>query len=135
MEDTREHYEEVEFQDEIILYTYTDAQMALDYIDRWVDFSESCAFLNFSNSNAKAWSELLNEVGVPFEYIPGSPLDYSNLESEHIWVTRALAKYHLQSRYNEYDFSDEVPMPDSFSFSKIKHLLKKIEPTEDNENL
>lgn len=132
MEDTREHYEEVEFQDEIILYTYTGAHMAVDYIDRWVDFSESCAFLNFSNSNAKVWSELLNEIGVSFEYIPGSPLDYSNLESEHIWVTRALAKYHLQSRYNEYDFRDEIPMPDSFSFSKIKHLLKQIDPTEDN---
>lgn len=130
--ETRKHYEDIEFHNEIILYTCSSREEAVSYIGDWIDLGKSCAFLNFSNRDAESWSRDLNEAGIRFEFIPGSPLDYSNLESEHIWVTRALAKYHLQNRYNEFDFRDEIPMPESFSFSKIRKLLKLIESAVNN---
>jgi superfamily I DNA/RNA helicase len=130
MESVRKHCQQTEFNDEIIAFKYIDDSEAIQYIMEWIDVSKKCAFLNFSNSNSEFWSEQLKSVGIPFVFIPGSPLDYSNLESEHIWIARAIANYSLQYRYSEYDFMDEIPMPEAFRISEIKTILKGIKESQ-----
>lgn len=126
MDSVREHYEETSFNDEVIAYKFRNNTDAANYIKDWIDINKKCAFLNFSNSNAEKWSQYLNNVEIPFVYIPGSLLDHSNLESEHIWISRALANYLLRQRYSEYDFYDEIPMPEAYQIIDIKKYLKKI---------
>lgn len=135
MKSVRGHYQQTEFNDEIIAFKYSSEGEAVDYISKWIDVSKKCAFLNFSNYNSEKWSEQLNNVGIPFVYIPGSPLDYSNLESEHIWIARAIAHYTLQRRYSEYDFMDEIPMPEAYSISDIKKMLKEIKDSQSDSYL
>lgn len=130
MGSVRKHYQLTEFNDEIIAFKYSRDSEAIEYISDWIDCSEKCAFLNFSNDNAKIWSEQLNGVDIPFVYIPSSPLDYSNLESEHIWLARAIAHYSLEQRYSEYDFMDEIPMPEAYRISDVKKMLKEIKDSE-----
>ncbi|QWH15293.1 ATP-dependent helicase (plasmid) [Bacillus mycoides] len=130
MESVRRHYQQTEFKDEVIVFKYSIDSEAIDYIKDWINVSKKCAFLNFSNINSEAWSEQLKNVGIPFVFIPGSPLDYSNLESEHIWIARAMAHYSLQHRYSEYDFRDEIPMPEAYRFSDIKKMLKEIKESQ-----
>ncbi len=126
MKSVRKHYQETEFNNEIIVYRFRNNSEAVDYISKWIDVSKKCAFLNFSNNNAEQWSKRLNHVGIPFVYIPGSPLDNTNLESEHIWIVRSVAHYLLQYRYSEYDFRDEIPMPESYRLADIKKMLNAI---------
>lgn len=135
MNSVRKYYQQTEFNDEVIAFKFSDNSEAIAYINEWIDVNKKCTFLNFSNDNAEKWSERLNDVGIPFVFIPGSPLDYSNLESEHIWIVRAIAHYSLQHRYSEYDFSDEIPMPEAFRISDIKKLLKEIKDSQYDHNL
>jgi superfamily I DNA/RNA helicase len=135
MKSVRRHYQQTEFNDEVIAFKYSIDSEAIDYIDEWIDVDKKCAFLNFSNNNAKHWSEELKGVDLPFVFIPGSPLDYSNLESEHIWIARAIAHYSLQQRYSEYNFRDEIPMPEAYKISDIKKLLKEIKDSQNDFSL
>ena len=130
MESVRKHYQPTEFNDEVTAFKYSNTSEAINYIRDWIDISKKCAFLNFSNDNAKIWSEQLNGVDIPFVYIPSSPLDYSSLESEHIWIARAIAHYSLEQRYSEYDFMDEIPMPEAYRISGVKKLLLGIKDSE-----
>ncbi|WP_232700184.1 UvrD-helicase domain-containing protein [Brevibacillus daliensis] len=132
MKSVRKHYQQTEFKDEVIAFKYTIDSEAIDYIKEWIDVSKKCAFLNFSNDNSEIWSERLSSVGIPFVFIPSSPLDNSNLESEHIWVARAIAHYLLQYRFSEYDFWDEIPMPEAYRFFDIKRLLKEIKDSQND---
>ncbi|MDR7076123.1 superfamily I DNA/RNA helicase [Neobacillus niacini] len=135
MESVRRHYQQTEFNDEVIGFRYSTDSEAIDYISEWIDVSKKCAFLNYSNNSSEKWSERLNNVDIPFVYIPGSPLDYSNLESEHVWIARAIAHYILQRRYSEYDFMDEIPMPEAFRIFDIKKLLIEIKDSKYDLNL
>jgi len=135
MKSVRKHYQETEFHDEIIAYKFSNYNEAVDYISEWIDISKKCAFLNFSNNNAELWSKRLNTAGIPFVYIPGSPLDNTNLESEHIWTARAIAHYLLQKRYSEYDFRDEIPMPEAYRLIDIKKMLTTIRELQHDYNL
>ncbi|WP_100010104.1 UvrD-helicase domain-containing protein [Lentibacillus sediminis] len=126
MEEVRKHYHYTEFNNEVILYKYNNEHEAAEYINSWLDVNKKCAFLNFSNANAERWSQHLNNVGIPFVFIPGSPLDRTNLESEHIWIVRSIAHYLLQHRYSEYDFMDEIPMPEAYRISEIRKRLVNI---------
>ena len=130
MKSVRRHYQQTEFNDEVIAFKYSIDGEAVDYINKWIDVDKKCAFLNFSNNSAENWSKRLKDVGLPFVFIPGSPLDNSNLESEHIWIARAIAHYSLQHRYSEYDFRDEIPMPEAYRISDIKQLLKEIKESQ-----
>ncbi|MFL1997241.1 ATP-dependent helicase [Lysinibacillus irui] len=130
MKNVRKHFQQTEFEDEVIAYKYSQESDAIDYIKKWIKTTERCAFLNFSNRNAEKWSKLLNEVDLPFVFIPGSPLDFSNLESEHIWIARAIAHYSIQDKYSEYDFMDEIPMPEAFQLLDIRKMLGSIRDSE-----
>jgi superfamily I DNA/RNA helicase len=133
MDSVRKHYQQTEFNDEIIAFKYGSDSEAIEYISDWINVSKKCAFLNFSNRNAESWSEQLNDNGIPFVFIPSSPLDYTSLESEHIWIARAIAHYSLEHRYSEYDFMDEIPMPETYKISKIKSLLQEIEKSKNEQ--
>lgn len=126
MKSVRKHYQQTEFNDEVIAFKYSTDSEAVKYIKDWIDIDKKCAFLNFGNNNAEEWSNKLQSVNLPFVFIPGSPLDKSNLESEHIWIARAIAHYTLQQRYSEYDFRDEIPMPEAYRISDLKKFLIKI---------
>ncbi|MCL1697328.1 UvrD-helicase domain-containing protein [Lysinibacillus sp. BPa_S21] len=132
MESVRHHYNQTDFNDEVIAYRYDTDEEAINFINKWIDIDEKCAFLNFSNNNAENWSRRLNEVGIPFVFIPGSPLDNSNLESEHIWVARCIANYELQQKFSEYDFMDEIPMPEAYRIADLKRLLEHIKNSKNN---
>ncbi|WP_197204579.1 UvrD-helicase domain-containing protein [Cytobacillus firmus] len=135
MESVRHHYRQSDFNNEIIAFEFNTDEEAANYINDWIDTSKKCAFLNFSNSNAEKWSKQLNGVNLPFVFIPGSPLDYSNLESEHIWVARCIANYELQNKYSEYDVMDEIPMPEAYRIIDLKKLLFRIKDSHNNFDL
>lgn len=135
MNSVRRHYQQTEFNDEIIAFKYSSDREAIDYINKWINVDKKCAFLNFSNSNAKNWSDRLKDVDLPFVFLPTSPLDNTNLESEHIWIARALAHYSIQHRYNEFDFRDEIPMPEAYRITDIKKMLKEIKESKHEYNL
>lgn len=59
-------------------------------------------------------------------YIPRSPLDNPNLESNHIWIARCIALYLLQRNYSEHNFYDEIPMPETYKIKDLKIMLEKI---------
>lgn len=130
MKNVRKHYQQTKFEDEIIAFKYSQESDAIAYIKKWINPTERCAFLNFSNRNAERWSKLLKGVDLPFVFIPGSPLDFSNLESEHIWIARAIANYSIQNKYSEYDFMDEIPMPEAFQITDIRKMLVSIKDSE-----
>lgn len=135
MKSVRKHYQETGFNDEIIAYKFRNNSEAIDYISEWIDVSKKCAFLNFSNNNAEQWSKRLNNAGIPFVYVPGSPLDNTNLESEHIWIARAVTHYLLKHRYSEYDFRDEIPMPEAYRIADIKKMLNAIKGTQHDDSI
>lgn len=132
MESVREYYEETEFNDEVILYKYSDADDACQYIGDWIEEGKKCALLCRKNDDAREWSTMLNEYDMNFEYIPNAPIDDTRLESEHIWIARGIASYILTKRYSEYDFRDEIPVPENFKVSVLKSKLNKIKEEVDN---
>ncbi|SDY96244.1 Superfamily I DNA or RNA helicase [Tindallia californiensis] len=134
MDSVREYYRPIDFNNEVILYKYTDKDDASYYIKEWLNLDEKCAMLNFSNDDAKSWCERLNATGLDFVYIPSSPLDYATMESEHIWIARSIANFILKHRYSEYDFRDEIPIPDDFKVFMLKTKLNIIKDSiEENE--
>lgn len=132
MESVREHYSEIDLEDEVIMYGYNNDTEACEYIKEWIDTSKKCSVLSFRNDDAKMWSEALNNVGLDFVYIPQAPIDDTRLESEHIWIARGIASYILTRRYSEYDFRDEIPAPEFFQISKLKSKLKLVKECIDN---
>ena len=117
--------------DEVVGFAYRDVAYAISYLKKWIDLSKDCAILIRSNDNGKHWNNLLNQNGLDFTYIYASPLDYSDIESEHVWVARLIANYMLQNRYTEYHFVDEIPATYPYEFKDIKSLLTKL--NKDNE--
>lgn len=134
MDSVRHHYQETDIDDEVIAYKFQHDSEAINFISEWLDSTKKCAFLNYSNNNAEKWCRQLNAADIPFVYIPGSLLDYSSLESEHIWIARSLANYSFRQRYSEYDFLDEIPMPEAYRITDIKKYLMAINESRNNES-
>ncbi len=134
MKDVRNNFQAVEFDAEVQSYRFTDQDQAVRFIAKWLDKDSRCSFLNYSNNSAEQWSEMLSEEDADFVYIPPSPLDFSNLESEHVWIARLLACYLLEDRFNEHDVFLEIPLPESFEFHKIRGHLQKISKNKNEEN-
>jgi hypothetical protein len=126
MDDVRSNYQECTITDEIIAFAYKQDRYAIDFIREWINEDENCAFLIRANANAQTWSDNLQKSGIDFMFLPSSPLDNSDLESEHVWVARLLAFYFLQERFSEYDFIDEMPSAESYDFKTIKKKLQAI---------
>lgn len=127
MEDVRKDFQEASFDDSVHCFAYKTKKYALDKIDQWLDRGENCAFLIRKRDEGKAWAEELNLRGMDFIFIPSSPLDDPELESEHVWIARLLAYFLLQETYSEYDFYDEIPNSDAYNFSSIRKILGQIE--------
>lgn len=124
--DVRESINVVEFNDEVQLFKFHSDSEAVAYIKKWLDTDNNCAFLHYSNRDAKKWAENLNSPGLSFKYISASPLDYSNMESEHIWVSRSLANYYYNSSYSEYDFLDEIITSEKYKITDLRDKIKSI---------
>lgn len=124
--DVRENVDLVEFDGEVQLLKFVSDNEATTFIKEWLDTSKNCAFLNYGNNDAKKWAENLNSIGLDFKYISTSPLDFSNMESEHIWVSRALANYYYNSSYSEYDFWDETITPERYKIAELRDKIKSI---------
>lgn len=132
IDDVRHYYRKAELIDEVQLFEYLAEGEAIEFISDWIDVKKSCAMLIFANAEAERWSNVLKANYLDFAYIPSSPLDNSNLESEHIWVAREIAKYNYRSSYSEYDFLDEIVTPDAYSASEIRKHLEGIISVKDN---
>jgi len=127
MDDTRGDFIKVPFDKGVSCFAYKAMQHGLIRISEWVDTNKKTAFLIRRNDDAKNWAVKLNDIGLDFTFIPSSPLDNSELESEHVWIARDIAYYILCELYSEFDFYDDIPNSDAYNFSKIKALLHKIE--------
>jgi len=126
LDNVRGNYNSIEFKNEVQLLKFDIDNNATNYIKEWLDSSKNCAFLNYGNAEAKRWSENLNNMGLDFKYISSSPLDYSNMESEHIWICRALANYFYNTSYSEYDFWDETVAPEKYKIAELRDKIKAI---------
>ena len=73
------------------------------------------------------WADLLTSNGLDFVYVPTPELEYSNIETQHTWIARALASYLMVNRYSELDFFSEIPMPEGYEIKVIRNLLKNVE--------
>ena len=126
IEDVRHYYQNVELKNEVQLFEYSSEDRAIEFIKSWVDMKKSCAMLIYQNAQAERWSNILKANGLDFSHIPSSPLDNSNLESEHIWIAREISKYNYRSSYSEYDFMDEIVTPEAYKVTEIRKHLEDI---------
>ncbi len=126
MDDVRDQFQVYHFKSEIIGYAFKNRTYAGSYINEWIKLQEDCAFLVRRNEDAVIWSNLLSKFGLDFKYLPTSPIENPNLESEHIWIARVLAYYILQDRFSEYDVVSEIPASDSYNFKELKLQLLSI---------
>lgn len=133
MNDVRCDYQKNVFDKEVCCFAYINNNYARGQIKLWLKKNKACAFLIWKNNDAERWSKELKKDGLDFVFIPGSPLDNSELESEHIWVARLLAFYLMRELYSEYDFYDEIPNSDAYNFYKIKRQLSYIKSSNEEE--
>lgn len=131
MNDVRADFREVSFDDSVNCFAFKSVYYAVQKVKEWLDDNENCAFLIRSRLEGKNWAKWLNENDIDFTFIPSSPLDNSDMESEHIWIARQIAYYILNDNYSEYDFYDEVPNADSYNFAEIRRTLFGIQKTID----
>lgn len=127
MDEIREDFRNVEFDDSVHCAAYWNELLAIEKIREWVGFSQKCAFLIRTREEGKRWSEQLKLNKIEFTFIPGSPLDNGDMESEHIWIARQIAFFILKKGYSEYDFYDEIPNSDAFMFNGIRKILMAID--------
>lgn len=134
MSDVRENVVETKVNNEVISYRYLEQSSAINYVKRWINLETKCSILHRSNDNAKIWAENLAANGMEFVYVPTPALEYSNIESEHIWIARSLASYILKVRYSEFDFFSEIPMPEGYEIKVLRKLLKDVNRRKGNKN-
>ena len=126
MPTVRHYYRTDIFNDEVILYRYSDIVDACTYIVDWILPDEKCTVLNYKREVADEWSSALKMKDLDFIYIPASPIEDTRLDSEHVWIARGIASYCHKQRYSEYDFRDEIPVPESIKISTLRGLLEQI---------
>jgi len=118
----------------VCCFAYKRQEYALDKIKKWVDMNQECGFLIRGNEEGKRWAAALQAESFDFTFIPGSPLDYGDLESEHIWVARQLACYLIKEAYSELDFYEEIPNSEGYNFSILRKNLNKVADSIDDIN-
>lgn len=132
MDDVRSDFRKVPFDDSVNCFAYKSVYYAIKKVKEWVDTDEKCAFLIRNKTDGKRWAGWLNDNNIEFTFIPGSPLDNLDMESEHIWIARQIAHFIMNDIYSEYDFYDEIANSDSYNFSEIRRTLFSIEKTIDD---
>ena len=132
MDDVRNDFRKENFDGGVCCFAYKERTYAINKLRSWINNNEGCAFLIRRNKEAIDCTSCMQIEGFNFVYISGSPLDYSDLESEHIWIPRQIAYYVLNDLYSEFDLYDEIPNSDAYNFSRIKKILQKLEDTIDD---
>lgn len=119
-----------EFNDEVILFNYNVEPEAINFINSWINKEQTLCILNKQKKSAQIWSRYFEGI----EYIPPSPLDYSDNDSEHIWVAREIANYCLKKNYNEFDFLYSVQNNMEYKPADLRNYLEKIQLAKSNRN-
>lgn len=128
IDDVRSYYVPCDISDEVryVQCGIDDEEKILKFIKLWCGDNKTIAFLVKTNADGQAYADYLKENNIEMMYIPRSPLDNANLESNHIWIARCIALYLLQINYSEYSFYDEIPMPETYKIKELKIMLEKI---------
>lgn len=124
IDDIRENYHKCVLSGEVKGCIYSGDSVLIQYIEKWLIQKGNCAFLVYSNREAKAWAEKL--ASLQFVYIPRAPIDEPELDNEQVWVARCVANYFYKKRYSEYSFYDEIPNQDAYDIVFIKNTLRTL---------
>ena len=124
IDDIRENYHRCVLNGEVKGCIYSGDSILVQYIEKWLMQNKNCAFLVYSNKEAKEWAEKLADL--QFVYIPRAPIDESGLDNEQVWVARCIANYFYKKRYSEYSFYDEIPNQDAYDIMFIKNTLRTL---------
>lgn len=127
MDDVRCDVRKEAFDNGVCCYAYRERDYAIEKITEWIQLEKTGAFLVRRNDDGKKWATELKDNDLEFTFIPSSPLDNSDLESEHVWISRQLAYYLIKELHSEFNFYDEIPNSDSYNFAKIKTALQRVE--------
>lgn len=127
MDDVRGDFKKAPYDNGICCFAYKSRTYAIEKIFMWIDVEKTCAFLIRRNDDGRVWANNLKENSLEFTFIPSSPLDNSDIESEHVWIARQIAYYLVKQLYSEYDFYDEIPNSEAYNFTKIRNALQRIE--------
>ncbi len=120
------------FDDSVHCFAYKSKTYAIEKVREWVNIKDNCAFLIRNRDDGKRWAKDLKDNDIDFTFIPSSPLDNAEMESEHIWISRYLAFFLISDLYSEYDFYEEIPNADAYNFSAIKKVLYGIKKVLDD---
>lgn len=126
MDDVRDYYQLRSAEDKVNILQYDDIEECIDYIKSKLDPTKKSAILVRNNDFARSLSALLIENGMEFVYLPASPLDNTQNESEHVWIVRVVVLYLLKERFSEYDVMEEIPDPESHELRSVRELLINI---------
>lgn len=131
MDDVRSYYQLKSAENKVTIIQYDDIENCIKYIKDSIDLSKKSAILVRKNRIAEKLSTLLEDYGMEFVYLPPSPLDYTENESEHIWIAREIAFYLLKERFAEYNVMEDIPEPEAYELRNIRHLFNDIKDLHD----
>lgn len=124
IDDIRENYQICKLNGEVQGCFYSDVERMIEYVGIWLLKDKNCAFLVFSNREAKEWADKL--AALQFVYIPRAPIEDPELDNGQVWVARCVASYFYKKRYSEYAFFDEIPNQDAYDITIISKILKRM---------
>ena len=124
IDDIRANYMRGKLNGEVQGCIYSGEPELIKYINEWLLDNNSCAFLVYSNREAREWADKLADL--QFVYIPRAPIDDPELENGQVWIARCVANYFLKKRYSEYSFYDEIPNQEAYDITIIRAKLRKM---------
>lgn len=134
-EETRTLYQPVEDLSSIILISPKTSNWAIEVLE-YISPDKKTALLRYKNDNARKGANELTENGLPFIYIPQTPI--ADITTETAWLYLSIAKYIILEKYSVYDLISEIPVEGNENrktVSAIKSILSKIENSIDDEDI
>lgn len=110
----------------IILLNCTSSDWAQKIKETW-NKDNSSALLRTKNKDVETCSNILDDNGLIFKYIPSIPID--TISNDSAWLYQAIAQYIFLDTYSVYDFIYDIPMgteDDSNLKRKLEYYLTKI---------
>lgn len=105
-----------------IIVVCTDSQNWESDILPYIDSSQTCALLRYSNFYAELCAEKLTNRNLGFLYIPKTPI--STITTNSAWLYNAIAKSLIVRTYSVYDFRNEIPN-EAIENKKIIQQIKR----------
>ena len=124
MEDIKKNYVKCDLNGEVQGCFYKKEELLIEYIADWLEENKKCAFLVYTNNEAKTWADKMEHL--KFVYIPRAPIDNPELDNNQVWISRCIANYFYKRRYSEYSFYDEIINPEIYDIDIIKNILKMM---------